>query len=155
MTLKIAVVAAEPSGDLLGAALLGALKQQQPDCRFIGIGGPAMQLQGLKSRYPMEKLSVMGLIEVLPHLPELLRIRKELIAWLLEEKPDVFIGIDVDNAGLKVFDFAVVGLMLTLQKQIVDAAVERNREAERKSNEYHHQETAEYQLLQARRAVKQ
>lgn len=100
MALKIALVAAEPSGDLLGGALLEAINEHLPGCQFIGIGGPVMQAQGLKSRYPMEKLTVMGLIEVLPHLRELLRMRKELIAWLLEEKPDVFIGIDAPDFNL-------------------------------------------------------
>ena len=100
MSLKIALVAAEPSGDLLGASLLEVLNQVVPGCTFIGIGGPAMQAQGLESRYPMEKLSVMGLIEVLPHLRELLKMRKELTAWLIEEQPDVFIGIDAPDFNL-------------------------------------------------------
>jgi lipid-A-disaccharide synthase len=100
MSLKIALVAAEPSGDLLGGALLEAINGAVPDCRFIGIGGAAMQAQGLESRYPMEKLSVMGLVEVLPHLRELLKMRRELIAWLIEEKPDVFIGIDAPDFNL-------------------------------------------------------
>jgi lipid-A-disaccharide synthase len=100
VSLKIALVAAEPSGDLLGASLLEVLNQVVPGCTFIGIGGPAMQAQGLESRYPMEKLSVMGLIEVLPHLRELLKMRKELTAWLIEEQPDVFIGIDAPDFNL-------------------------------------------------------
>jgi lipid-A-disaccharide synthase len=82
--------------------LLEAINAAAPGCRFIGIGGEAMQAQGLESRTPMEKLSVMGLVEVLPHLRELLRLRKELIAWLIEQRPDVFIGIDAPDFNLGV-----------------------------------------------------
>ncbi|OOY44889.1 lipid-A-disaccharide synthase [Solemya velum gill symbiont] len=104
MSLTIAVVAAEPSGDLLGAALMVALKSRHADIRFIGVGGPEMTAAGLDSRIPLEKLSIMGIFEVLPRLPELLKLRKQLRLWLIEQKPDIFIGIDAPdfNLGLAV-----------------------------------------------------
>ncbi len=100
MSLTIAVVAAEPSGDLLGAALMAALKSRYADISFIGVGGPEMTAIGLDSRIPLEKLSVMGIFEVLPRLPELLKLRSQLRNWLIEQKPDVFIGIDAPDFNL-------------------------------------------------------
>lgn len=100
--LRIALVAGEASGDTLGAGLIRALKQAHPHTEFIGIGGPRMLAEGMQSRVPMERLSVMGLVEVLGRLRELLRIRKELVAWLLEQQPDVFIGIDAPDFTLGV-----------------------------------------------------
>ncbi|GGC85448.1 lipid-A-disaccharide synthase [Halopseudomonas salina] len=100
--LRIALVAGEASGDTLGAGLVRALKQSHPHAEFIGIGGPRMLAEGMQSRVPMERLSVMGLVEVLGRLRELLRIRKELVAWLLEQQPDVFIGIDAPDFTLGV-----------------------------------------------------
>lgn len=94
--LKIALVAGEASGDILGAGLMAALKghlQTQP-VEFIGVGGELMREQGLDSFFPMERLSVMGLVEVLGRLPELLLRRKRLLRFILAERPDVFIGID-------------------------------------------------------------
>ncbi|MFT5782410.1 MAG: lipid-A-disaccharide synthase [Pseudomonas sp.] len=100
--LRVALVAGEASGDILGAGLMLALRAQHPTVEFIGVGGPRMQTQGLNSYFPMERLSVMGLVEVLGRLPELLARRKRLIATLIEEKPDVFIGIDAPDFTLNI-----------------------------------------------------
>ncbi|MEO1819497.1 lipid-A-disaccharide synthase [Pseudomonas sp.] len=100
--LCIALVAGETSGDTLGAGLIAALKQRFPNARFIGIGGPRMLAEGMQTRVPMERLSVMGLIEVLGRLRELLRIRRELVEYLKQEQPDVFIGIDAPDFTLGV-----------------------------------------------------
>ena len=74
-----ALVAGEASGDQLGAGLIAALRERYPDARFVGVGGPRMIEAGLEAWYPAEKLAVMGLVEVLRHLPELLRIRADLL----------------------------------------------------------------------------
>ena len=94
---KIAIVAGEASGDLLGSHLIQALNLQRSDLTFIGIAGPKMVAQGAKSMFPIEKLSVRGYVEVLKHLYGLLRIRKILFKQLLAEKPALFIGVDAPD----------------------------------------------------------
>ena len=94
---KIAIVAGEASGDLLGGHLIRALKAQRNDLTFIGIAGPKMQREGAKSLYPIERLSVRGYVEVIKHLWGLLKLRRNLYQQLLAEKPDVFIGIDAPD----------------------------------------------------------
>jgi len=94
------MVAGEASGDLLGAALIKSLKNRHPDAKFIGIGGPLMIAEGFNSLYDMQKLSIMGLVEVLKHLPELLKLRRELLVKLLKNNPVVFIGIDAPDFNL-------------------------------------------------------
>ncbi len=92
--LHIGILAGESSGDILGSHLIAALKEQFGEIRVEGMGGPLMQAQGLDSMFPMERLSVMGLIEPLKRLPELLRIRGALYRHFRDNPPDVFIGID-------------------------------------------------------------
>lgn len=98
----IALIAGEQSGDILGAGLMASLRQRYPQVRFIGVGGTLMAEQGLQSFFPMERLSVMGITEVLGRLPELFRLRRQLLAFLLEQKPDVCIGIDAPDFNLPI-----------------------------------------------------
>ena len=100
--LRVGILAGESSGDILGAGLMQALRRRCPNVVFQGIGGPLMEAQGLASQVPMERLAVMGLVEPLKRLPELLRIRRELVAAMLAEPPDVFIGIDSPDFNLGV-----------------------------------------------------
>ncbi|HET7561612.1 MAG TPA: lipid-A-disaccharide synthase [Rhodanobacteraceae bacterium] len=96
----IALVAGEDSGDQLGADLIEALRAQLPEADFVGIGGPRMRAVGFTTWHDIAELSVMGLAEVLRHLPRLLRLRSSLRRRLLELKPDVFIGIDAPDFNL-------------------------------------------------------
>ncbi|HUW38626.1 MAG TPA: lipid-A-disaccharide synthase [Rhodocyclaceae bacterium] len=98
--MKIAVVAGETSGDLLGAHLIQALKAHLPDARFIGIGGPKMQAAGQHAWWPAEKLAVRGYAEVLSHYREIAGIRRQLLKRLLADPPDAFIGVDAPDFNL-------------------------------------------------------
>lgn len=106
--MRIGIVAGESSGDILGAGLIRAIRTRIPAVRFTGVAGPEMLAAGCEALYPAEALSVMGLAEVLKHLPRLLRIRRELRTHFLAEPPDVFIGIDSPDFNL--------GLELMLRK---------------------------------------
>jgi lipid-A-disaccharide synthase len=98
--LRIAMLAGEASGDLLGSGLLQALRTRYPSLTAYGIGGPRMQACGFESWYPMEQLAVRGYVEVVRSLPRLLHLRGELKRRLLRDRPDIFIGIDAPDFNL-------------------------------------------------------
>ncbi|MDR9439200.1 MAG: lipid-A-disaccharide synthase [Halomonas sp.] len=97
---RVYLVAGELSGDTLGAGLMRALKARHPRVEFRGIGGPRMIAEGFDSRLPLETLSVMGLVEVLRHLPGLVRVRRELKRDALAWQPDIMVGIDAPDFNL-------------------------------------------------------
>lgn len=97
---RIVLVAGEASGDLLGAGLIEQLRLRWPDAQFAGIGGAAMRNAGLQAWHDASELAVMGLAEVLRHLPRLLRLRRGVRKRVLAWKPDVFIGIDAPDFNL-------------------------------------------------------
>ena len=94
------MVAGEASGDLLGAHLIAALRPHLPGSRFIGIGGPKMQSEGLDSLFPMERLAVRGYAEVLRHYPGLAWMRRKLRLALLQARPNLFVGVDAPDFNL-------------------------------------------------------
>jgi lipid-A-disaccharide synthase len=98
--MRIGIVAGEASGDQLGEGLVQEIKSLYPEAIIEGIAGPGMIEAGCTTLYPMDKLAVMGIVEVLGHLPELLKIRKQLLHHFLDNPPDVFIGIDAPDFNL-------------------------------------------------------
>lgn len=98
--LRIGIVAAEPSGDLLASGLMQSLRARLPGVQFEGIAGPLMKQSGMDSWAPMESLSVMGIVEVLHHLPRLLRLRGSLLERWRESPPALFIGVDAPDFNL-------------------------------------------------------
>ena len=107
--MRIALVAGEASGDALGAGLIDALRQRFPGAQFAGVAGPRMIAAGCNAWFHSEQLGVMGLTEVLRHLPRILRLRASLQRRILEWRPDVFIGVDFKEFNL--------GLARRLKKQ--------------------------------------
>lgn len=98
--MRIAMVAGEASGDLLAAHLITALRRHLPSARFVGIGGPKMQREGFEAWWPSEALAVHGYAEALRHYRGIAKIRRELLSRLLDQRPDVFIGIDAPDFNL-------------------------------------------------------
>jgi len=94
---RIGIVAGEASGDLLGSHLIQALKQKRADIEFVGIAGPKMMGEGAHSLFPIERLSVRGYLEVIKHLFGLLRLRRQLLRHFLNDRLDLFIGIDAPD----------------------------------------------------------
>ncbi|WDT87098.1 lipid-A-disaccharide synthase [Alteromonas sp. 009811495] len=100
--LRIGMVAGEPSGDVLAAGMVAELKRQYPNAVIEGIGGPNMMMNGFHSLFDMETLSVMGLVEVLSHLPAILKVKKQLLTHFEKNPPDIFVGIDAPDFNLRV-----------------------------------------------------
>ena len=100
MTLRVGLVAGEASGDQLGAGLITAIRQRCPEAEFYGVGGPGMTAAGFHAWYDAEQLSVIGLSEIVRHLPELIRIRRDLRRRFLHRRPDVVVGIDSPDFNL-------------------------------------------------------
>jgi lipid-A-disaccharide synthase len=98
--LRVAMVAGEASGDLLGGLLLEGLQQRWPDVQTFGIGGPQLERHGFDAWWPSSKLAVRGYVEVLRHYREIVGIRQQLLARLLQDPPNVFIGIDAPDFNL-------------------------------------------------------
>lgn len=98
--MRIAMVAGEASGDLLAAHLIEALRSRHASAEFFGIGGPKMERCGFSAWWPAEALAVRGYVEVLKHYRGITRIRKQLLKRLIEEKPDVFVGVDAPDFNL-------------------------------------------------------
>ncbi len=96
----IGIVAGEASGDALAASLIRAVRARHPHVRFVGIAGPQMEAAGCDAWYPLERLSVRGIVEVIGHLPELMRIRRHLRARLLAARVPLFIGVDAPDFNL-------------------------------------------------------
>ena len=99
--MRLYLLAGEPSGDKVGAALMAGLKTLAPDIAFKGVGGPLMQAEGLSSLFPMEELSVMGIAEVLPKYPELRRRLHQTAEDCLAWQPDALLTIDSPDFSLR------------------------------------------------------
>ena len=100
MTVRIVMVAGEPSGDLLASHLIRALRQHLPDAVFYGIGGPRMEAEGFRSLWPYERLAVHGYVDAIKRYRELSGIRRKLVAHMRGKRPHVFIGVDAPDFNL-------------------------------------------------------
>jgi len=100
MTVRIAMVAGEASGDLLAAHLIRALRQHLPDAVFYGIGGPKMVAEGFDALWPCERLAVHGYVDALKRYRELSGVRRDLCRQILRDRPDAFIGVDAPDFNL-------------------------------------------------------
>lgn len=98
--LRVGIIAGESSGDHLGAGLIRAIRARVPDVEFEGAAGPEMIASGCRPLVPAEALAVMGITEVLTHLPRLVNIRRRLRRHFLRQRPDLFIGIDAPDFNL-------------------------------------------------------
>jgi lipid-A-disaccharide synthase len=99
-SVRIGIVVGEASGDILGSGLMRALRSRFPNAVFEGVGGPRMIAEGFQSMFAQDRLAVMGLVEPLARLPELLSMRRQLRRHFLQQKPAVFIGIDSPDFNL-------------------------------------------------------
>ncbi len=102
MPIRVVLVAGEASGDILGSALIDALKRRNASIESVGIPGPLMEAAGCRPLYPMEDISAHGIVEVLGKLPRILSVRKKLKQYCLQNPPDLFIGIDAPDFNLDV-----------------------------------------------------
>jgi lipid-A-disaccharide synthase len=94
---KIAILAGEPSGDLIASQLMAYVRSKVKNIEFIGVGGPLMKQQGLRSFFDYSNLSLYGVFQVIPNIPKLIFLRYKLINYLKNEKPDIFIGVDAPD----------------------------------------------------------
>ena len=94
---KIAILAGEPSGDLIAAQLMAYIRSNIKNIEFIGVGGPLMKQEGLSSFFDHSNLSLYGVFQVIPNIPKLIFLRYKLIKYLKNEKPDIFIGVDAPD----------------------------------------------------------
>ena len=100
--LRVGLLAGEASGDTLGADLINALRRRVPDAKFFGVAGPKMQSAGCEVWEPAESFAVMGLFDVLRDLPRLAKLLARIKRMFLDERPDVFVGIDAPDTNLRV-----------------------------------------------------
>mgnify|MGYP003498646640 CR=1 FL=1 len=121
--MRIGLVAGELSGDTLGAALIAALREQHPTAQFCGVGGPKMAAAGCEIWAPSESLAVMGLTEVVRHLPRLVRLRSQLRQRFLAAKLDAFVGIDAPEFNLGLAAEARANDQRVLRSDSLSAAV--------------------------------
>lgn len=101
MSNRVAVVAGEPSGDLLAARMIQGLREYDADMQCMGIGGPAMARAGFQAWHPMDALSVFGYVDALRRAPGLIATYRDTRKRLLAQRPDVFVGVDAPDFNLR------------------------------------------------------